>query len=488
MRRGLFRHWRSGATTALLLAGCGAAGTGRAAVVRVPEDFPGIQAAIDAAQGSDTVLISRGTYAGGLVISGKSLTLASRYIETGDTNDIVLTTLSGGNPILTIQVSAGPATTVRGLTFLNGGYHIENYARRVSILDDHFVGGSNDQMSFEGAGGLVRGCRFEHAGDDGIDVDNASDPTIENNTILSPGDDGIELRLHPYTGPTLQIVFRDNVISGCKEDGIQLIDYAGASSRDFLIEGNVLANNVKVGLACMADGNTVENFAGAPLVEPVRVVGNTISGNPTGVTGGDNMLLLNNIVEGSSQVGVKRVATSSLVAHDDIWGNATNVTGSNVDTTTTLRVNPRLESDWELGAGSPCIDAGVVSIVWHGVKVSAAPYLGMAPDLGARESASGSVVSVPGSSHPAALSLSAVRPNPSANGVTIAFTLPDSAPARIELVDVAGRRVLVRDVGTLERGSHVVRLTEARSLPAGAYLVRIVQGSRSVSTRMVVVR
>src|SRR5580765_5809177 len=211
---------RSGATTALLLAGCGAAGIGRAAVVRVPEDFPVIQAAIDAAQGGDTVLISRGTYAGGLVISGKSLTLASRYIETGDTNDIVLTTLSGGNPILTIQVSAGPATTVRGLTFLNGGYHIENYARRVSILDDHFVGGSNDQMSFEGAGGLVRGCRFEHAGDDGIDVDNASDPTIENNTILSPGDDGIELRLHPYTGPTLQIAFRDNVISGCKEDGI----------------------------------------------------------------------------------------------------------------------------------------------------------------------------------------------------------------------------------------------------------------------------
>jgi len=163
------------------LAGLGCAGNGWAATVRVPSQFAGIQAAINVAQNSDTVLISRGTYAGNLVISGKSLTLASLYIVTGDTNDIALTTISGGSTILTIDASAGPSTTIRGLTFLDGGYQIENYARRVNILDVHFIGGGTDQMSFEGAGGVVRGCRFEGAGDDAIDVDNASDPVIENN-------------------------------------------------------------------------------------------------------------------------------------------------------------------------------------------------------------------------------------------------------------------------------------------------------------------
>ncbi|MGH7731161.1 MAG: right-handed parallel beta-helix repeat-containing protein [Candidatus Eiseniibacteriota bacterium] len=248
-------------------------------MIRVPQDVAGIQAAIDAAQSGDTVLVSPGTYGGGLVIGGKAVTLASRYIQTGNPDDIARTTLDGGNPILTIQASAGAATTVRGLMFRNGSYQLVNHARRVRILNNRFIDGS-DQVSFEGAGGLVRDCFFDNAGDDAIDCDDASDPTIENNTILNAGDDGIEIRLHDVTGPTLQIIVRDNLISGCGEDGIQLIDYPGASSRAFRIEGNVIANNAMVGLGCMANGVTVEDFAGAPLVEPVQVVGNTFSGNP----------------------------------------------------------------------------------------------------------------------------------------------------------------------------------------------------------------
>ena len=100
----------------------------------------------------------------------------SRSVETGDTSDISHTFVSGIGTLLTIQATAGPATTIRGLKFLNGSYQIENYARRVNILDDHFIGCDADQMSFEGAGGLVKGCLFERSGDDAIDSDDASDP------------------------------------------------------------------------------------------------------------------------------------------------------------------------------------------------------------------------------------------------------------------------------------------------------------------------
>lgn len=487
MRRWPCRPWRFWAAGAMSLAGLGSVESGRAATVRVPDQFAGIQAAIDVAQSSDTVLISPGTYDGDLVISGKSLTLASRYIVTGDTNDIALTLLTGRSTTLTIDASAGPATTIRGLTFLNGGYHIENYARRVNILDDHFIGGG-DQMSFEGAGGVVTGCRFENAGDDAVDVDNTSDPVIENNTILSPGDDGIELRLHPYTGSTLQIVIRHNVISGCKEDGIQLIDYAGASSRDFLIEGNVITNSAKVGLACMADGNTIENDLGAPLVEPVRVIGNTFCGNPVGVTGGDDMVLMNNIIFGCSQVAMKRITASSFVSHTNLCNNALSWSNSNVDMGTTLWANPRLDLDYTLQGGSPCIDAGAVSIPWNGKKVSADSYLGTAPDLGARESDAGSVVSVSRPSRPAGMAIDSVRPNPASNSVAVSFTLGDGSPARLELMDPAGRRILVQELGTPGPGSHAAKLPTTRALPAGVYLVRVLQGDRSVAAPVVIAR
>src|SRR5262245_17296897 len=204
-----------------------------------------------------------------------------------------------------------------------------------------------------------------------------------------------------------------------------------------MIERNLIANNAMVGLACMANGVTAENFAGAPMVEPVKAIGNTFSGNPYGVTGGDNMLLMNNIVVGSTQLGVKRVAASSLVTHTDLWNNATDDMGSNVDVGTTLHADPLLDSSDHLQPGSPCIDAGAATLVWNGNAVTAPPYTGPAPDLGAYESAGPASTGNP-DDH-AELALSGARPNPTTGGITVAFTLRDETPARIELMDVSGR-------------------------------------------------
>jgi hypothetical protein len=84
--------------------------------------------------------------------------------------------------------------------------------------------------------------------------------------------------------------------------------------------------------------------------------------------------------------------------------------------------------------------------------------------------------------------LAGVRPNPSGSAFTVTFTLPDAPQARIELMDLAGRRIVVRDLGGLGRGNHVVSLPEVRSLPPGVYLVRLSQGGRSLTTRGVVIK
>ena len=68
----------------------------------------------------------------------------------------------------------------------------------------------------------------------------------------------------------------------------------------------------------------------------------------------------------------------------------------------------------------------------------------------------------------------------------IAFTLPRAAPARADVFDLSGRRVLTRDLEA-RAGPQLVDLAEGRSLAAGLYLVKLSQGGRSVLTKAVVV-
>ena len=86
----------------------------------------------------------------------------------------------------------------------------------------------------------------------------------------------------------------------------------------------------------------------------------------------------------------------------------------------------------------------------------------------------------------ASFTLNGARPNPASQGVFVSLALPDAAPARLELLDVAGRRLSERHVAGA--GAHLVNVSEGLTLEPGVYLVRLTQGDKSLTSRVTVVR
>jgi hypothetical protein len=82
-----------------------------------------------------------------------------------------------------------------------------------------------------------------------------------------------------------------------------------------------------------------------------------------------------------------------------------------------------------------------------------------------------------------ALALEPARPNPTSGPLTLAFVLPSTARATLELLDVTGRRVLQQELNGAA-GRQVLRLDE--SLAPGVYVARLAQSGKAVTSRVVV--
>lgn len=88
----------------------------------------------------------------------------------------------------------------------------------------------------------------------------------------------------------------------------------------------------------------------------------------------------------------------------------------------------------------------------------------------------------------AVLALEGLRPNPAVGPLNVSFSLPNARYASIELLDLAGRRVIDRQVGGLGPGRHVMRLDSGEPIAPGIYWLRLRQGPQQLLARAVVMR
>jgi hypothetical protein len=80
-------------------------------------------------------------------------------------------------------------------------------------------------------------------------------------------------------------------------------------------------------------------------------------------------------------------------------------------------------------------------------------------------------------------------PNPVSSATNFAFSLPAEGRARLDVFDVAGRRVAsVLDEESLDAGRHEVAWSPGASVSAGTYFYRLETDGKPVQGRLVVVR
>ncbi len=230
--------------------GCSSTGPGSAdaghpagSVVRVPEDFPTVQRAVDVARDGDTVLIGPGTYRESVHIARSNLVLRGT-----DRSAVVL---DGGLKLANGITVTGPGSVVENLT-------VHGYLAN-GVL---FTGVTDEKLQQRGAGGSAYDpldtARFPP-----VQGFRATRVTAYNNGLY-----GI------YAFDARGGVIEDSYASGHADSGI----YVGQCKPcDTLVRGNTVERNaVGVELTNASDG--------------LSILGNRVAGNRVGVTVNSNDL------------------------------------------------------------------------------------------------------------------------------------------------------------------------------------------------------
>jgi hypothetical protein len=479
---------------------------GWTAVLRVPSQYPTIQAGIDAAVEGDTVLVADGTYTGD----------GNRDLDFGGVNMVVM---SEHGPEVTIIDCEGDSldphrgfyfhgredssSVVEGFTITNGfrhGYGGEACGGAVlcvtsspTIRGDIIIGNT--------AGGYGGG----------IHCDSDSRPSIVRSTITGNaacgGGGGIMCFVHSDAYVEDCVISENSAASG---GGIGCYHYCYVAVERSVITGNVASSG----------GGITADWAS------VWISGSTITGNRASDHGGGivcsrgsggiaNSILWSDSAETGSEIyliGSAPYFTTDLwVEYSDVQGGSSAVyvggasilcwEAGNIDSDPLFVAGPHggyYLSQTAAGQqeDSPCVDAGdPQSSVPDGTTRTDEVPDSLPVDMGYHYRI-GSVVDIGRKDGEPALAVSQCvaqnYPNPFRSSTTIAYSLSKATSVTLAIYDVRGALVRTLVSAAVSAGRHEVtwdgRDARGHKVASGVYLGRLEAGDHAETKRMVLLR
>jgi len=355
--------------------------------INVPANQPTIQAAINAANNGDTVLVAPGTYTENINFNGKAITVTS----SGGPSVTIIDGNANGTVVIFAN-SETPNSVLNGFTIRNGlsqfsaptqgtggGIHIFNASPTISgnvVTNNQAVTGAGISVQF--ASPIIKGntitlnhqcCGTGGSGGGGILIGGTGSAqilnnTITNNTLSSAEGGGISL------GASTPII-RGNLISGNSVSGLSPAATGGGirivNQSDALILDNIIVEN-------SADQGAGISSTGSPNL---FLLNNTIVNNDARLSVGSGVLaqgfttLINNIIVGminQSAVDCGQFSPNppSVFQFNDVftpqsnslYGSCANETGQNGNFSSDPLFMSAANGDFHLKLGSLAIDAG----------------------------------------------------------------------------------------------------------------------------------
>lgn len=395
------------------------------------------------------------------------------YVATGGQASIRYATIDGN--------------TASGTSGSGGGILVEDGASAVVMLSEVTRNTANR------AGGGIE--LFDDAGttgdDDGTSV-TIRMSTIDSNRIdvASPGNGG-----GIHAGGAGEVMIIQSTVSNNDANEGGGVWIAGAGSAD--IENSTVSGNTST-----ADGGGVYDDGGAEIsLSSTTVFGNTAGGDGGGIVSqGTTFRFQNTIVGGNSSgdegpdcLGTFRSGDYNLV--ESLAECILNGTTDNTITGASPRLNPLADNGGFTMTHAPMSNSVVINA---GQSAFAVDQRGLVRDERADASAQDDIGSVELNARPVAgeddpdgtatLAMQPMRPNPAIGRATIAFTVTEAAPTRVELFNVLGQRVLTAYDGTATPGQEITVNVDLATLAAGVYLVRLESGGQMTTQQVTIVR